>query len=66
MGAMCVRTRGDWAAVSIEVDTEGGGLGDEESTFAVESGMEGSAAEPEQVLVRLVYRLHMLKSGSSK
>ena len=59
---MCVRTRGYWAAVNIEIDAEGGSLGDEESNFALESGIEDSAAESKQVLVRL----HMRISGSSK
>lgn len=58
----CDRTRGDWAAVNIEVDAEGEGLGDEESSFALESGVEGSASESEQVLARLRMRI----SGSGK
>ena len=30
VGKVCACTRGDWAAVNIEADAEGGGLGDEE------------------------------------
>ena len=42
----CAHARG-WAAVYTEVDAEGGGLGDEESNFALASGIESSAAESE-------------------
>ena len=58
-GRVRASTRGDEAAVSIEVDTErergGAGwiLGDEESDVALESGIHGSAAESEQALVVL-------------
>ena len=37
VGKVCVHTRGDWAAVNMEVDMEVGGLGYEEFKFSLES-----------------------------
>jgi len=63
IGRVFARTRGDWAAFNVEVDVEGGRLGNEEVNFALESGIEGSAgAESKQILVRL----RMRASGTSK
>ena len=51
---VCVRAlRGDEAANNIEVDAEVTSLGDEETIFALEAGIAGSAAESEQDLAGL-------------
>ena len=52
VGRVFVHTRGDRAAVNLEVDTEGGGLDNQESNFALGSGIEGSAAESALALWR--------------
>ena len=48
-GGMCAREE-IGQPFNIEVDAEGGGLGDEDSNYAFESGIERSAAESEKVL----------------
>ena len=59
-----MRTRGGWAAVNIEIESEGG-LG-EESNFALQFGIEehgGIETSPSQVALRMQQRSRQSHDG---